>query len=186
LGACRPQIFWEINYVQKNFGQQNVEPTPDLVRESIERELGEFFYLFNLILGYSAMASDQSHLYVDATFKKIEPLADLAKASVDKLQQLWPTGTSAISHLRKIAIILPDWFSNFRAWQNLVNDFEDGTIDDINKDKYQRFVLKNREYSSQLDESLINAKTQLEKYGIDFDVIYDKSNERAISYLASH
>ena len=169
----------------KIFGKPNVEPIPDNIRESIERELGEFFYFFNLNLGYSAMASDQNRLDADVTFTKMEPLADLAKASVEKLQQLWPAGTLVITHLRKMVNILPDWFSNFRAWQNLIHDFVDDKIDEIDKERYQRFVMKNREYASRLDESFMNAKTQLEKYGIDFDAIYDKSNERVISYLAS-
>ena len=169
----------------KIFGKPNIEPIPDHIRESIERELGELFYFFTLNLSYSAMASEQSRLDADVTFKKMEPLANLAQASVEKLQKLWPAGTLALSHLRKMVNILPDWFSNFRAWQNLIHDFEDDKIAEINKGRYQHFVMKNREYSARMDENFMNAKEQLEKYGIEFDAIYEKSNERVISYLTS-
>jgi hypothetical protein len=151
----------------------------------LKKELGEFFYLFILDLSYSTMASEQSRLDADATFIKMEPLANLAEASVEKIQQMWPAGRLAINHLRKMVNILPDWLSNFRAWQNLIHDFEDEKIDEIDKERYERSVIKNREYASRLDESFINAKAQIQKYGIDFDAIYDKSNERVISYLAS-
>lgn len=152
---------------------------PKNIQTIVENELINICYITLLSVDCGDWAAAQSRREGIKIFDEIEKmLIDLDK-SIVALAKQWPAGKSVIMSLTNVSNILQVWLSNFSAWGKLVWDYSDDLIDLAGlQEKYRSFVMKNREYHSQVDDEFTEIQSKLSDLKIDFQEIVLQSKAK--------
>jgi hypothetical protein len=158
-------------------GNSSIEPVPAKIREKVEKELFNFCYSLYLAWSLGMLLMEQDRRDSQKTLFVMDTHITIARDAITNVQKLWPTGNSVLEDLRNTSNFLPDWLLNLRSWHSYVADITEDKIPEIDRGKYQRFVIKNREFSNKVENNFSKAIKKFSKAGINLESIKAKSGD---------